>query len=168
MRRSARPAARAPCAAAAVLILLAAGCILPVGGKRTGRPLGERSRIVPGTTTKADLFAAFGAPMAIVGADEYVEVPAETVHHYDDIGRKGKWFGGGSWVQQGDAWLELFAARSALRDAHRVYYWYTTSDGGLFVFLLVGVETRSASTGELWVLVDEATGIAEDVVYRER
>jgi hypothetical protein len=35
-------------------------------------------------------------------------------------------------------------------------------------FLLVGVATRHASLEELWVLVDEETGIAEDAVYRAR
>jgi hypothetical protein len=162
---------RAGIAATAALLVAATGCVLPLGGRRSGRAFdaGGVGRIVPGTTTKAELFASFGAPMAVAGAGENVEVPAATVHHADEVGANGKWFGGGSWVQQGDAWLELFADRKALRDAHRVYYWSTTSDGGLVVIaVLVAIQRRSTSTRELWVLVDEATGIAEDVVYRER
>jgi hypothetical protein len=163
--------ARAPRCAVAALVLLASGCILPaLGTHRSGRPVGDgdASWIVGRRTTKAELFDRLGPPMAIAARGEYVEVPAATVHHLDEMSHRVIWFGGDSWSQQGDAWLELFAARRPLRDSHRVYYWYATSESGVSFFLLVGVATRHASLEELWVLVDEETGIAEDAVYRAR
>ncbi len=170
MRRRAIARARhTRISALVVLLLLAGGCIVPVGGGRTGRPLEGHGQLVRGATTKAELFDWFGAPMAIAGAGEYVEVPAETVHHIDEMGGKSRWFGGGSWVQQGDAWMELFAARQPLGAAHRVYYWYTTANAGVFVWpVVVAIEERRTTMHELWALVDEVTGIATDFIYRER
>jgi hypothetical protein len=152
-------------------LLLATGCILPALDKRsTGRSLGvtDGSRVATGTVTKQELFDRLGPPMAIAGPGEQVEVPAANVHHVDEMAHRSRWFGGGGWTQQGDAWLEVFAARRPLRDTHRVYYWYETSEGGFAMFLLWYSSTRHGEVRELWVLVDEATGLAEDAVFRER
>lgn len=152
-----------------VPFLLAGGCILPtMNTKVTGWPLhaGDAGRL--SVATKQELFDQLGPPMAIVGGGEYVEVPAANVHHLDEMRHRRRWFGGGAWTQQGDAWLEPFAARRALRDTHRVYYWYATVEGGWSGFFLVGFSTRHSRVRELWVLVDEDAGIAEDAIFRER
>jgi hypothetical protein len=154
-----------------LLPLLLAGCILPALDKRgTGRSLGSSDgrRVVPGGVTKWELFDRLGPPMAIAGPGEQVEVPAANVHHLDEMRHHSRWFGGGAWTQQGDAWLEPFAARRPLRETHRVYYWYETSEGGFSMLLLWFYSTRHGEVRELWVLVDEATGLAEDAVFRER
>ena len=154
--------------AAAVLVFLQ-GCIFPMGGERTGRSLSSHGEVVRGTTTKEQLVDWFGAPMAIAGPGESVEVPAATVHHQDPVSGREQWYGGGSWLQDGDAWLELFAERRPFGDAHRVYYWYTSSDGGLFVWpVFLMISQTHESLDELWVLVDERTGLVMDVAYRER
>jgi hypothetical protein len=155
---------------AALLLLGCGGCILPSGGGRvSGRPLGDHRQLVPGVTKKAELFEWLGAPMAIAGPGEYVEVPAANVDHHDDLSGKRAWFGGGSWSQQGDAWMELFAVRQPIGPAHRVYYWYSTARGGLFVWPVFFIVERNAeSMAELWVLVDEERGVATDFVYWER
>jgi hypothetical protein len=155
----------------ASVLVLGTGCILPVlDAKRCGRPIedGDAARVLKGKTAKADLLDALGPPMAIAGRGEWVEVPAATVHHVDEMTHRLVWFGGGSWTQQGDAWLAPFAARRALRDSHRVYYWYSTSESGVALFLLVGYSGRRTNLDELWVLVDEETGLAEDAVFRAR
>jgi hypothetical protein len=152
-------------------LLLASGCILPAVDKRaTGRSLGgvNVADLTRGAVSRQELFDQLGPPMAIAGPGEEVRVPAANVHHVDEFGRRNRWFGGDAWTQQGDAWLELFAARRPLRDTHRVYYWYETGEGGYVVFLLWYHSTRHGTVRELWVLVDEATGLAEDAAIRER
>lgn len=152
----------APCAAA-----LIAGCAFPIGGERTGRPLRAGVRgLAPGKTTKLELIEALGPPMAIAGRGEDVRVPATTVHHHDGVQERSYWVGGGDFVQQADAWLELFAARRPIGEDHRVYYWYVTSDRGWVLLLPILFELHGSSEEELWVLVDEATGVVEDVVHR--
>lgn len=161
-------------ASMAAALMLIAGCVLPVKGVRSGRELPRG--IVPGAVTKASLIASLGPPMAIAAAGEYVDVPAANVYHWDDSGGGTRWFGGGSYVQQADAWLELFAARRVLSENHRVYYWYSSAASGarvwvplpLFVVLSTSVVRRSQSFAELWVLVDEETGRVDDAVYRSR
>lgn len=151
--------------------LLASGCILPALDKRaTGLSLseGDGDRITRGHLGKAELFDRLGPPMAIAAAGEVLEVPAANVHRVDEMRSFSTWTGGGSWTQQGDAWLEVFAARRPLRGTHRVYYWYATSEGGFSLFLLFYLSRRHDQVRELWVLVDEATGLAEDAVFRER
>jgi hypothetical protein len=157
--------------AAALLLLAGPGCILPALGTRaSGRSVSRHDAVTlsAGKTTKAALFDRLGPPMAIAAAGERVQVPAANVHHVDEMRPRTVWFGGGDWTQQGDAWLEPFAARRDLRDTHRVYYWHATEEGGITVFLLVGVAARWTSASELWVLVDEETGLAEDAVFRGR
>jgi hypothetical protein len=152
------------------LVLLAPGCVLPaMNRKRTGRVLstGDAAAVAKGVT-KADLFERLGPPMAIAARGEDVHVPAANVHHVDEMSKRTRWFGGDAWVQQGDAWFELFASRRALEDTHRVYYWYSTSEGGWALFFLVSYSTRSSTTAELWVLVDEATGRADDAFFLVR
>ncbi len=149
-------------------LALLAGCVIPLSGERTGRSLHwGRAAIAPGKTTKLALFQALGPPMAIAGRGEYVMVPATTVHHVDGARARALWQGGGSYVQQGDAWLELFAARGPIGEDHRVYYWYTTADRGWVVILPIAVETHHSTGEELWVLVDEATGLVLDAVHRD-
>jgi hypothetical protein len=156
----------------ALLVLAGGGgCILPQGpGRVSGRSVGDHRRIVPGVTTKADLIEWLGAPMAIAGSGEYVEVPAANVDFSHGVLHAGSTrLGGGSWTQQGDAWLAPFAARRTIGPAHRVYYWYTTRRYGIFLWPVVFLMERSAeSSEELWVLVDEERDVALDSVHRER
>jgi hypothetical protein len=120
---------------------------------------GVADKIVAGVTTRQELLRLVGPPMAVARRGEYVSVPAGS-----DPAR-------GSYVQQADAWLESFAARRPLLDDHRVYYWYFMEDRGTRVFVplflvLVWNESRASSLEELWVLVDERTGVVVDLVRR--
>lgn len=159
--------------AAAALLISSTGCILPaMDVRRTGHglsPIDGRS-ISEGRVTKGDLFDELGPPMAIVEQGEVRPVPAANVHHLDVMGRgRGSYTtGGGSWLQQADAWFEPFRTRRTLRDSHRVYYWYATSEGGVTVVLLFTISSRHSSMAELWALVDEESGKVEDAIFRER
>lgn len=163
---------RAPRAwAAALLVALAPGCIVPaLGTKRTGRRVsaGDARAVAASRLSKGELLDRLGPPMAIAARGEHVRVPAANVHHVDEMGHRALYFGGDSWAQQADAWFEPFAARRPIREAHRVYYWYATSEGGIAFFLLFGFSSRWSSTSELWVLVDEEAGRVEDAFFLER
>ena len=77
------------------------------------------------------------------------------------------------WMQQGDAWFEPFSSRRTLRPSNRVYYWYAIVERGvttwmpLWLWLWV-LDVRVDGLKEMWVLVDEETGLVDDVVTRER
>jgi hypothetical protein len=69
---------------------------------------------------------------------------------------------------QADPFFELFSTRHALTEYHRVYYYYdawntTTS----FVLVLAIYETGKTTIDQLWVLVNEKTGLVEDYVLRK-
>ena len=154
--------------AVAALLLAAMGCVVPMLGTRSGRPIDPRP-IVPGRTTKDELFASAGPPLAIASPGEYVTLSRLPLKHIEL--RWDEWadLGTASYVQQGDAWFEPFAARRPLHAGHRVYYWSGTTERGAYVWLvLFGIDVRGFREHEVWVLVDEETGIAEDVLHRAR
>ncbi len=158
------PAARA---SAAALALLAAAACMPAFSHRTGMALepGELSALQPGRTTKRELFRALGPPQAIASRGEVValESPVAMVSAGGNCQRTL----GGSYRISSDAWFEAFAARRALHEDHRVYYWSSWNASGVSWFLLLGVyATCGNDLRELWVLVDESTERVDDLVVR--
>src|SRR5262245_20874629 len=103
------------------------------------------ARIVPGTTSRAAVLEDLGPPDTVVrhGA------PAAD-------------------QAAGAAALEVFTARGQ-QVAGRCVYVYSadarTSSEGLL--LLMVSQSTTTSTRRLWVLVDDATGLVADCVYRE-
>jgi hypothetical protein len=152
---------------AALALLALSGCPYPAVPHRTGPALeaAEVARVQPGRTTKRELFALLGPPMAIAATGEVVAVESP-VAMVGDGGLCQPRLGGVYRITS-DAWLEPFAARRPLRDDHRVYYWYSWRAGGWSWYLLLGLYA-SCDNGlrELWVLIDETTGTVEDVAVR--
>jgi hypothetical protein len=152
---------------AALALVALSACPFPTVPHRTGPALEaeEVARVRPGRTTKRELFALLGPPMAIAGPGEVVAVESPVAM-----------FGSGGMCQLGvggvyritsDAWLEPFAARRPLRDDHRVYYWYSWRASGWSWYLLFGIYgSCDNSVREAWVLIDETTGTVEDVAIR--
>jgi hypothetical protein len=123
--------------------------------------------VEPHRTTAAQLIEWFGPPDTIARPSAAPEAPAEASAGGDQ----------GAPPPPGDErsaavliapWFEPFAARQPIRHTHRVYYWSCTTRGGYMLYLFVGVSNRSVSTRELWVLVDEETGLAEGALFREQ
>ncbi|HET8569749.1 MAG TPA: hypothetical protein VFM93_12290 [Candidatus Limnocylindria bacterium] len=151
-------------AAAAALAIVATGCV-PVYSVSGGRYVGpdDRRRVARGTT-KAQLLEWFGPPLLIarVGLDAGAEpgsvagpVALPTPAPPGTMDAE---------VRRGDAWFEPFAVRHPIRETHRVYHWSCSVRHGIR-----GLTTAwHVSTHELWVLVDEETGLAESAVFRER
>ncbi len=160
--------AAAPLRAAALLAALSAsGCVLPAVVYRSGRPLeaADVAQLAPGRTTKQELFDRLGPPWAVAAPGEVAAIEAPSA-----MGGRGGLCAtefGGAYRVDTAAWFEPFAARRPLRDGHRVYYWYAWRAGGWnWYLLLIMVAACSNEVHEVWVLVDEDTGLVEDVAYR--
>ena len=152
---------------AALALLGLSGCPIPAAWHRTGPALEaeEVARVQPGRTTKRELFALLGPPMAIAGPGEVVAVESPlAMSGSGDMCQLGR---GGVYRITSDAWLEPFAARGPLRDDHRVYYWYSWRASGWTWYLAFGMYSScDNSLREIWVLIDETTGTVEDVAVR--
>jgi hypothetical protein len=150
---------------AAVTLLAASswGCmIIPL---HTGTPVPEqrvKEKIQPGKTTKQELFALLGAPMAIAVQGEMTAVllPSAVVsrpphsREYYEI--------------QADPFFELFSTRHTLTVYHQVYCYYNAWNITMTFFGVVAYyETGNTTIDRLWVLVNEKTGIVEDYVFRK-
>ncbi len=151
----------------AVALVAMAACVIPSVSHRTGPALDpeEVAGVRPGRTTKRELFAALGPPFAIAARGEVVAVESPVAMVGD--GGMCQQRMGGAYRVDADAWFEPFAARRALRDDHRVYYWYSWRASGWNWYLLLAlVASCGNSVREVWALVDESTGTVDDLAVR--
>lgn len=164
---------RWPALAVAAALAFATGCFIPiphtVQSAGSGRRLRERDVqcVVPDRTTRAELLEWFGPPQVIARAGERGDALVRPVAPSGGVADPAI-SGEGTQAERGDAWFEPFVVRRPIRDTHRVYYWYCSTRGGFVGFLLAGISHRSESTYEVWVLVDEETGLAQGAAFRER
>lgn len=156
---------------ATVALAAGAGCLPSLGlSPRVGQSLWRSGSIEPGLTTKAALLDRFGPPMAIAARGEEVEVPWTPLVLHQSLRWTRVIFDEGmyGWVQQADAWFEPFSTRRELRPSNRVYYWYAIVERGVTWIPVWLFDVRVDGLKELWVLVDEETGLVDDVVTRKR
>jgi len=150
--------------ATVVVMCVAAGCI-PFPATMTGPSLPQETiaKIQPGKTTKAEVLEWLGPPITIGAKGEIVAVlrPTEWIKHNVLLG--------GSRDTEVATWFELFAPKRETSDYHRVYYYYravtTRFDvpfPGMFVF------DDTTIHDQLWILMNEETGIVEDYVLRRK
>ncbi len=155
---------------AAVLAVPAAlgGCILPLPPYHTGTDIPEQQvkMLQIGKTTKQELFALFGAPMGIAARGEATAILAPTEYRYQAtsaiiLSRQ-------YYEIQADTMFELFSLRHIFTEYDRVYYYYYAASSGLNAFLLFyNSESGKITRDQLWVLMNEKSGIVEDYVYRK-
>lgn len=154
---------------AAVLALPAAlmgCCIFPVPSHHTGNRISDQQikTIQPGKTTKQEIIALFGAPMGIAVQGEATTVLAPTEYRYGPSGIQHR----GSREVQADTLFELFSVRHSYTDYDRIYYYYDASSSKIvYWFLFYVYESGNTKVDQLWVLMNEKTGIVEDYVYRQ-
>jgi hypothetical protein len=142
------------------------GCPLPVpmGPLRTGEPIKDKQVIMvePGKTTKKELFEWFGAPMAIAARDEITVIPSVT-------GSLGGSLRRGHYKINSDTFFELFSADHELSEYHRVYYYrYAAAKKTGYFAVFAVYEIGKIMIDNLWVLVNEKTGVVEDYVFRKQ
>jgi hypothetical protein len=143
------------------------GClIIPSPNQHTGNEVPEQQvkTIQPGKTTKQELFALFGAPMAIAAQGEETAILAPTeLRGVGKVPESRKYY-----EIPADTMFELFSARHTLTEYDRVYYYYYATSWMLEVlFPLVVSKSGETTIDRLWVLMNERTGIVEDYVYRK-
>lgn len=150
-------------AALLCLLLTEAGCTIPM---TTGPALTRErvSSVIPGKTTKKELFELLGAPVAIAVRNETLAVPSPSVWA---VGLNNRLHTRGYNQIQSDPFFELFAVRHQFTEYHRVYYYYhSTSMKWFFPLFPVFIEQGTTWTDQLWILVDEKTGLVVDSVFR--
>ncbi len=151
---------------AALVLLYASGCA-PIVPLTTGEPLrkDKLETIIPGKTTKQDLFERFGPPTAIARRHEIIAIPASTNHKAGSATSfKGIPI---EYRLQSDTFFELFAGRE-LGEYHRIYYYeYVKSSLTGYIFVIAYYESGETETDRLWLLVNEKTGIVEDFVFKK-
>lgn len=113
------------------------------------------ANIKPGKTTKMEMFDLLDIPKAIAVMDRpmYLVLPnyrRETMPPRDSL------------IQvQAEPFYEIFKTRNVLKDVHRVYYYHVNHYESSFM----STEIRF-QLDRLWVLVNEETGLVEDLVFR--
>lgn len=142
------------------------GCPIPVpmGPLRTGEPIRDKQVIMvkPGKTTKKELLEWLGAPMAIAVRDEITVIPSVTGSLVGSLRR-------GYYKINSDTFFELFSADHELSEYHRVYYYrYVAAKKTGYFALFAVYESGKTMTDNLWVLVNEKTGVVEDYVFRKQ
>ena len=156
--------ARSPLAILAVFfVVLLQGCpSLPI---RSGVQLPQETveQLQPGKTTKAEVLDWFGMPLSIAKKGETLT-----------IFRESAWVAGGgirpsSYYQvDADTFFELFSAKRKITDRHRIYYYYhSVSTKFAIIAIVYNRESAHTRKDQLWLLMDEETGIVEDYVFRK-
>lgn len=150
----------------ALALLLSSGCAFPAVSHRTGRALeqGTIASVQPGRTTKRDLIALLGPPMAIASPDEVVAIESPIGMVVD--GGMCRLVPGGVYRISAEPWFERFTAHPPRPEVERVYYWYSWEASGWDWFLLGLYASCHNAVREVWVLVDEDAGTVEDVAVR--
>lgn len=120
--------------------------------------------IIPGKTSKYEAIEKLGAPIAIAKMGERLPIPMESY-----------WVPGlnlhtpGQYEINSDTFFELFSTEHEFNEYHRVYYYYRSkSSGGTVILLLIFYESYRLSIDKLWLLVNEKTGVVEDIRFKKR
>jgi hypothetical protein len=110
-------------------------------------------RIVEGVSTRSDVLRLLGPPQAVARQGKTVRLPATATQSSREV--------------DADTLFELFSADHELTAEHIIYYYDSSrfeSSGG-FVLGLAS-STTSTVNDRLWLLIDTADGIVDDLVYR--
>lgn len=122
-------------------------------------PQARVAALRPGTTTKYELLESFGMPLSIARKGETLLIARGMDHaaggvtpaHFEYL--------------SADAFFEPFADR-ATGAQHRVYYYsHTISSKHAVVITAYLKESVTRRSEDLWVLVNEQTGLVEDFLF---
>ncbi len=143
-------------------LLSLTGCMLSAR-YRADEAIGRESvqQIRCGKTTRLDVVTRLGPPLVIARTGKNMIYPAPRMASL----RYGE--------RSSGPFLELFSEDRVLRENEAVYYYRATERNELgfllILFLInIGGSGNEVQTEHLWLLIDETSGIVEDVVYRDR
>lgn len=124
----------------------------------------------PGNTTKAEVLDWFGMPLSIAKKGETLTISRESAWLTGGVADRGihtiRTF---SFYQvDADTFFEMFSTKRKITDHHRIYYYYDSVSIQFMVTAIV-YQHEHAHTykDQLWLLLDEETGIVEDYVFRK-
>lgn len=145
---------------ATALAMLAAGCMFGSINQADITQLAKftpEDVIKPGQTTRQEIIAALGPPLALARQ-----------------GVKTTVFFGDTYLPMSssrtpEVYFELFRDRLALRDNHVIYYYRSASSYASESFVIFAMSrTVKLHIKSLWVLVDDDTGIVQDYIFRTK
>ncbi len=118
----------------------------------------EAERIRPGETSVREALTLLGPPIAIARHGHNMVFPPRATN--------------AALFLDADSFLELFSSNRVLREEEVVYYYKASREklSAFFVFFLVingGGYTEQTEVQQLWLLVNEKTGIIEDYRYQD-
>ncbi len=139
----------------ALIPVLFTGCAFSGSAIRPDRV----QSLVPGISTKSQLFEKFGVPAIISAKDEIMTLSVAPVPSGSNpnLGRSAVKF-------RSDTFFTLFPPAD---EYHRVYYYYRvyTTSYPVWYILYFGTNGKT-ETDRLWVLVNEKTGLVKDYAYK--
>jgi len=154
------------CLFGGIMALILTGCI-PMPPMYSGLTLDKKQidNIHPGKSTKYEILSSLGPPLAIAVRDEPVTFESPTIwiirnDHKPQLA-PGKYN-----EIESDLFFELFSSQHDLTEYHRVYYYYSALSR---LHIWFGGMYKKAKTDidELWILVNEKTGIVEDYFLKK-
>lgn len=121
--------------------------------------LKQAAAIKAGSTTKQEILARFGPPLAAArrGTTMILPPPRATRSGWQEV--------------SSDTFFELFPARAASLDDPVIYYYDSYRERGLgfqiFLGSLYGAIHMRSQVSRLWVLIDNRNGVVADYVFRD-
>lgn len=141
------------------------GCVLPpIFPITTGSEINPKAleRIKIGKTTKYEVFSLLGPPraIAVVGEPLHIREPRRW-------GWRSKPIKGVVKEENYKDFFSIVSNKKTELDSYRVYYYYHSESRRMTVFL--GLKSTGLHTffsiNELWLLVNEKTGLVENMFY---
>ncbi len=148
------------------ILLCLTGCPLPAihQGSFEEPIINDVTAIVPGKTTKRELFERFGAPVAVAARDEDLTILGPRV--FRGTGSLSNPYGIFYNIQS-DTFFAPFSDDHMLTEYHRVYYYQHYLYSIRPNFWLLGVNsTGKTICDRLWVLVNEKSYLVEGFALR--
>jgi hypothetical protein len=140
---------------------------LAITGCTMGKPIPfeQVQYLSPEQTTRSELLDKFGAPMSIVGRKDTIVLPTPSIRGYFDPAH----FPDAIYELRGDTFFTLFPEVKNDNYNDKVYYYYSAVSQKLPIPLFVyWGYSGSTQIDQLWVLVNESTGMVENFAYRQQ
>jgi hypothetical protein len=154
---------RVPLLAALLTVMLqACAPALPLS---SGVSLSEArvQRLQPGNTSKHEVLELFGMPLSIAKKGEVLTVSRGSEYKAGGSGVEHA----GLYLVPADTFFELFTPKHRMAEHHRIYYYYdAVSNKHLLMLGVYYRESSSTRSDQLWILINEQTGLVEDFVFR--
>ncbi len=139
-----------------ILLTMLTGCAIATVKADEHFEESQVKQIVPDLTSRSEVTQAFGIPVAVAKQGMDVSYPPPDIRK---VGYR---------TIPGNVFLDLFTPKHKIRPSHRVYYYYSVELKASSVFACVTVNNSKLVTDELWILIDDQTGLVVDYIFEDR